>query len=62
MFSGMPDESNIEPLRTSPSMITTDDIEPPSSVQDSNSKKNSGDDGEDGEGEAGSNIKRQAGK
>lgn len=35
----MPDESEVEPPRTYPSVITSDDIEPPSSISDPKLKK-----------------------
>lgn len=53
---GMPDEADAEPPKTQPSVITSDDIEPPSSISD---KKNLRDSGE-GEEEMGPGTGRTA--
>lgn len=36
---GMPDESDVEPPKTSPSVITSEDIEPPSTITDPKLRK-----------------------
>lgn len=36
---GMPDESEVEPPKTSPSVITSEDIEPPSTITDPKLRK-----------------------
>lgn len=36
---GMPDQSDVEPPKTSPSVITSDDLEPPSSISDPKLRK-----------------------
>lgn len=52
---GMPDESEVEPPKTTPSVITSDDIEPPD--VDGGDKKNIRDDGK-GDEEAAAKPKR----
>lgn len=58
---GMPDEYDAEPPKTSPSVITSDDIEPPSSISDPKLRKKlrnpDSADSEEGE-ETGSNAAR----
>lgn len=62
MSGGMPDEVNVEAPKTGPSIITSDDIEPPSTISDPKLRKKlrgpqSG--GEEDEGEAAENDDQQ---
>lgn len=56
----MPDGSNLDPPKTTPAIITSDDIEPPSSITDPKIKKKlrgpNADGGEDDEDDDGSNA------
>lgn len=59
---GMPDESDVEPPKTSPSVITSEDIEPPSTITDPKLRKklrNSGH-SDDFADDAGSNSSQRA--
>ena len=56
----MPDEADAEPPKTQPSVITSDDIEPPSTISDKKNLRDSDSKSGEGEEETGPDTGRKA--